>query len=101
MFEQTEIMPKCHGSPTLIIAVPLAVQATARGHGAADGAGGPADEPSLQHAGRRLRHHSVLLGQALHKQARPSPHPTNHLFVLRYFKSFKDKRKVFLSIDVR
>jgi hypothetical protein len=49
------------------------VQATARGHSTADGAGGPADEPPLQHAGRRLRHHSVLPGQALHKQARPPP----------------------------
>jgi hypothetical protein len=77
------------------------VQATARGHGAADGAGGPADEPPLQHAGRRLRHHSVLLGQALHKQARPPPtHPTSHLFGLRCFKSLKAGLRTRIRIGV-
>ncbi len=45
------------------------VQAAARGHGAPDGAGRAADESDLQHAGRRVRHHTVLPGQAVHQQA--------------------------------
>ena len=44
----------------------LYVQAASRGHGAADGPGRPAHEQAVQHAGRSVRHHPVLPGQALH-----------------------------------
>ena len=63
----------------------LYVQAASRGHGAADGPGRPAHEQAVQHAGRSVRHHPVLPGQALHQQERQQQH---HQFPALHVKFF-------------